>query len=87
MYRRRREVIWRRGADRVVAMTAAGDEALVLRGAGAAIWGALATAMSPGDLASDLRAHYQDAPDALIDEVRPFLEELLRHQLIELVEP
>lgn len=69
-------------------MNAAGDdEVMVLRGAGVAIWNALAAPKAPEEVASGLGEQYGRPPEALLDEVQPFIEQLVRHRLVEPVEP
>jgi hypothetical protein len=82
-YVRADRVLWRRTTDRVVILASPLDELISMTGTGRDLWDCLAVPRTVADIASELAARYDVAPDRVLADIAPVLEELVGRGVID----
>lgn len=83
-YRRARDVLWRHSFGQLIVRPRRG-QSVVVDGAGAALWDALAEPGTIDEIASRLARTFDAPVDVVARDVQPVLDVLLEHDVAEVV--
>jgi hypothetical protein len=84
-YRRRPDVLWRRGVHRILALAVDGQAITELTGTGVALWDALEDAATEAELAIVLATQFEADLASVTRDLGAALEDLVDRDLVEVI--